>query len=82
MIAAKLRERSQNDRIETGIIIGILVLSVIIGIIVGRQEEWISPRNFTAGYMVGSLTSIIILFSIYRFISFIAEKLDKKRPVQ
>ncbi|WP_078577411.1 hypothetical protein [Salipaludibacillus agaradhaerens] len=81
MIAAKLKEMSQNDRIETGIIVAILALSVIIGIIVGRQEEWIAPRNFTAGYMVGSLTSIIILFSIYRSISIIAKMLDKKRSV-
>ncbi|MCR6110119.1 hypothetical protein HXA35_07245 [Bacillus sp. A301a_S52] len=72
---------SQNNRIETGIIITILALSVIIGIIVGRQENLVAPRNFTAGYMVGSLTSIIILFSIYRSISFIAKMLDKKRSV-
>ncbi|SDO27201.1 hypothetical protein [Alkalicoccus daliensis] len=65
-----LKELSREQRIEYIIMASLLIISVIIGIIVGMNEEWFLRRNFTAGYMAGALLSVILLFGIYRFIDF------------
>lgn len=67
----------KDKRNEYMTVAGILSLSVIIGLIVGNTEALVAPRNFTAGYMAGSLTSALVLFSVYHIILFLK---NKKQP--
>ncbi|ADI00057.1 hypothetical protein [Salisediminibacterium selenitireducens] len=69
-----LNNLSKNKRNEYMIVGAILSLSVIIGIIVGNTEAFVAPRNFTAGYMAGSLTSALVLFAVYHTILFFKNK--------
>ncbi|SER76609.1 hypothetical protein [Salipaludibacillus aurantiacus] len=75
MVALKLKEMSKQERINIIIVFALLGAAVAVGIFVGTNEEWIASRNFTAGYMAGSLLAAVVLFSIYRSIAFIFEKM-------
>ncbi|CAM3977505.1 hypothetical protein [Alkalicoccus chagannorensis] len=67
-----MTSEQRRDSIITFVLIGI---AVVIGIVVGRNEEWFSPANFSAGYMAGSLLSVILLFAVYRSIAFVVNLL-------
>ncbi|MFC4738347.1 hypothetical protein ACFO4L_17375 [Bacillus daqingensis] len=67
---AFLDSLSNDKKLEYGIVAALLLISVAVGIFVGMNEEWFLRRNFTAGYMAGSLMSAVLLFGIYRTIAF------------
>lgn len=69
-----LKKMSKENKFDLIIITSILILSMLVGIFVGLNEEWFDTRDFTAGYMSGSLLTVILLFSIYRSIAFFFEK--------
>ncbi|PYZ94006.1 hypothetical protein CR194_00230 [Salipaludibacillus keqinensis] len=69
-----LKEISKQDKLQFIIISSIISVSILSGIFVGLNEDWFISRNFTAGYMAGSLMTVIVLFSIYRSIAFFFEK--------
>ncbi|WP_280768766.1 hypothetical protein [Salipaludibacillus daqingensis] len=68
------KEMSKENRLHLLIISSIITVSILAGIYVGSNEAWFNPRNFTAGYMAGSLLAVIVLFSIYRSVAFFIEK--------
>ncbi|TVP88133.1 MAG: hypothetical protein EA344_00820 [Alkalicoccus sp.] len=73
-----LKDLTQEQKTEYIIAISLLAVSVAVGIVVGMNEEWFARRNFTAGYMAGSLLSVILLFAVYRSISFLINMFRKK----
>ncbi|PRO64721.1 hypothetical protein [Alkalicoccus urumqiensis] len=58
----------------------LLAVSVAVGIFTGMNEAWFDARNFTAGYMAGSLCSAVVLFAVYNSILFIKERKGGSRP--
>jgi len=68
------KEMSKENTIHFIIIASIFILSILTGIFVGLNEELFALRNFTAGYMAGSLLAVIVLFAIYRSIAFFFER--------
>lgn len=64
------KDMSKSQKIEYIIVFSLLALSVIAGIIVGMNEEWFLRRNFTAGYMAGSLLTVLLLFGMYQTVNF------------
>lgn len=65
---------TKEKKNEYKIVSGILITSVIIGIIVGMNPEFVAIRNFTAGYMAASLMSALVMFSVYHAILHFREK--------
>ncbi|GEL08945.1 hypothetical protein [Salisediminibacterium halotolerans] len=61
------------------LIFSLLAIAVIVGIFVGLNEEWVTQRNFSAGYMAGSLLTALLLFAVYRSAAFIVTKLKKAK---
>lgn len=72
-----VKDTGTVNKTEYIIVFSLLALSVIIGIIVGMNEEWFVRRNFTAGYMAGSLLSVLILFGVYQIISALLQTFKK-----
>ncbi|QKS70649.1 hypothetical protein FLK61_28315 [Paenalkalicoccus suaedae] len=68
MIAA-WKEKEKHEQVHLIITFAIIGVAAIIGLIVGGNEEWFASRNFSAGYMAGSLLSALVLFLIYVLIS-------------
>ncbi|WP_416149071.1 hypothetical protein ACM26V_22940 [Salipaludibacillus sp. HK11] len=71
------KKMSKENKWHFFIITSILVSSILIGIFVGQNEAWFIERNFTAGYMSGSLLAAVLLFGLYRSVAFFIEKNPK-----
>ncbi|MGJ9383663.1 hypothetical protein CR203_19905 [Salipaludibacillus neizhouensis] len=65
-----LKQFSKEQKFDFGMNLAIIGLAILIGVIVGMNEEWFLARNFTAGYMAGSLLAALLLFALYRTIVF------------
>ncbi|UCZ54160.1 hypothetical protein LGQ02_05195 [Bacillus shivajii] len=74
----KVKNLTKDEKKEYIVAFTIIAISIIVGIFVGQNEEWFRPANFSAGYMSGSLLTGVILFSLYRFVDFLIEKMKKK----
>ncbi|UTR09113.1 hypothetical protein MM300_14525 [Evansella sp. LMS18] len=73
-----LKNLSREQKIEYVIVFSIFAVSIIVGILVGRNEEWFRPAFFSAGYMSGSLITCLLLFSIYRSVSYFLGLFNRK----
>jgi uncharacterized ion transporter superfamily protein YfcC len=76
---AILKNLNKDQKMEYIIALSLIAVSILAGIIVGMNEEWIDRRNFTAGYMAGSLLAALFLFGIYRSIAFIVNAVRGKK---
>ncbi|MDG5786289.1 hypothetical protein QA612_02220 [Evansella sp. AB-P1] len=73
-----LKKFSKEQKTDGIIISTIFIISIVVGIFVGNNTEWFRPAFATAGYMAGSLLTCVLLFSIYRIISFFLSLTNKK----
>lgn len=73
----QLKNLSKETKLEYIIVAIIFIISIIVGIIVGKNEEWFRPSFFMAGYMGASVITCLLLFTLYRVIE-IARNAFKK----
>lgn len=79
MAAQNIENKAPKEtKREYILIFSLLAIAIIVGIFVGLNEEWVTRRNFSAGYMAGSLMTALLLFALYRSIAFIVTKLKKE----
>ncbi|WP_147803116.1 hypothetical protein [Alkalicoccus halolimnae] len=74
-----LKDLNKDQKMEYTIALSLIAVSILAGIVVGMNEEWMDRRNFTAGYIAGSLLAALFLFGIYRSIAFIVNAVKKKK---
>lgn len=74
----KLKNMSKEQKLEYGIVFSIFIISIIVGYFVGQNRDWFRPAFTAGGYMAGSLMTCMLLFMVYRSISFIVGLVNKK----
>lgn len=74
----KIRDISKEEKLEYAVVAIIFLISIIIGILIGSNENWFRPAFFSAGYMAGSLLTCIGLFALYRFMNRMIGYVKKK----
>lgn len=68
---------SKETKREYVIVAIIFIISIIVGVSVGNNEEWFHPSFFMAGYMAASLITCLLLFAVYRMIDNVIQLFKK-----